>query len=115
MNKALIELVDALSEIEKENDEIGDTDVREQMFEAVHKSFIAPEKGYVLPDEFGMFSPEGNKSIKEALSRFLNHPEVKAAAEQLKTPQERLNAFQDLVDTESGITQEDYFGYCETP
>lgn len=115
MQKALVELVDALAEIEKENDEIGDTDVREQMFEAVHKSFISPEAGYVLPDEFGMYSPEANMSVKSALEKFLSHPDVKSAAEQLPTPQERLNAFQDLVETESGITQEDYFGYCESP
>lgn len=115
MKNALVELVDALSEIEKENDEIGDTYVREQMYEAVHKSFISPEAGYQLPDEFGMFSPEGNQSVKKAIARFLSHPETKEAEKLLPTPQERLNAFQDLVETESGITQEDYFGYSETP
>ena len=115
MKSALVQLVEALSEIEKENDEVSDTDVREQMYEAVHKGFIAPEAGFQLPDEFGMFSPEGNQAIKEALAQFLNHAEVKTATQQLATPQARLNAFQDPVETEEGLTQEDYFGYSESP
>ncbi len=113
LKTALISLVDELSSIEQDHEEIGDTDVREEMFEAISKTFISAEPGYVLPDSFGMFSDEGNQKVKAAISKFLSHSEVKDAALALTTPQERLDAFQDPIETAAGQTQEEYFGYCE--
>src|SRR5690348_1251117 len=95
MKKALKQLINALDKIFEVHEEVGDTAVREFMYDAVHKSFIVPEAGYALPDDFGMFSDEGNQQVRNALQKFLAHPEVAAAAARLKTPQERLDAFQD--------------------
>jgi hypothetical protein len=61
-----------------------------------------------------MFSKNGNKKIKLALERFLAHPEVKLAATNLATAQERLDAFQEPIETSDGNTQEEYFGYAES-
>jgi len=116
MKKALKQLLNALDKVFEEHEEVGDTAVREFMYDAVHKSFVVPQAGYQLPDDFGMFSEDGNKQVKAALSRFLAHPDLLAAARQLKTPRERLDAFQDPeVESSEGNTQDEYFGYAEAP
>src|SRR5690242_3759742 len=100
MKKALRQLIDALDRVFETDEEVGDTMVREAMADAVQRAFVAPEAGYVLPAEFGMFSPAGNAKVRRALERFLAHPEVVAAGKALRTPKERLEAFQD-PDVES--------------
>jgi hypothetical protein len=116
MKKALKQLLNALDKVFEEHEEVGDTAVRQFMYDAVHKSFIVPQPGYQLPDDFGMFSDDGNKKVRVALARFLAHPDLAAAAKKLKTPRERLDAFQDVeVESSEGNTQDEYFGYAEAP
>src|SRR5262249_32100668 len=105
-----------LDNVFEEHEELADTAVREFMYNAAHKSFIVPQADYRLPDDFGMFSEDGNKKVKAALSRFLTHPDLLAAAKQLHTPMERVDALQDPeVESSVGNTQDEYFGYAETP
>jgi hypothetical protein len=116
MRKALKQLINALDRVFEDHEEVGDTAVRQLMYDAVHKSFIAPKAGYDLPKDFGMFSEEGNRDVRAALKTFLAHPEVVAATTELKTPGERLDAFQDDgVDSSEGNTIDEYFGYAEAP
>ena len=116
MKKALKQLIDALDKVFERHEEVGDTAVREAMYDAVHKSFIKPVKGYELPEEFGMFSAAGNKKVRAALAKFLAHPDVVAAGETLKTPKQRLDAFQDGdVESSEGNWYDEYFGYAEAP
>ena len=116
MKKALEQLINALDRVFETDEEVGDTAVREAMYDAVHKSFIKPVKGYTLPDDFQMFSPAGNKKVRAALAKFLAHPEVVTAAKGLKTPKERLAAFQNVeVESKEGNTYDEYFGYAEAP
>lgn len=116
MKRALKQLINALDKVFEEHDEVGDTDVREQMYDAVHKAFIVPRAGYELPEKFGMFSPEGNALVRAALKKFLAHKEIAAAAESLKTAEERLAAFQDVeVESSDGNTIDEYFGHAESP
>jgi hypothetical protein len=112
MKKALEQLINALDKVFEEHEEVGDTAVRELMYDAVHKSFIVPQAAYELPEEFGMFSNEGNQKVRAALKKFLTHPDVAAAATKLKTPKERLDAFQDVdVESSEGNSYDEYFGY----
>jgi hypothetical protein len=61
-----------------------------------------------------MFSDEGNKEIHEALSQFLLHPDVIRARIELKSPEERLAAFQDRdVLSSSGSSDDNYFGWVD--
>ena len=114
MKQALKQLLNALDRIYENNEELGDTAVREQMCEAVHKSFIEPEAGYELPDEFGMFSNGANKKVKAALEKFLAHPQVVAAGKEVATAKERLAAFQDAeVESNEGNIYEEYFGTAD--
>jgi len=116
IKKALKQLLRAFDGIFEKHEELGDTDVRERMYDAIHKSFIKPRRGYVLPKEFGMFSDEGNKLVYAAIQKFLTHPEVVAASKSLRTPEDRLYAFQDFdVETSEGTNCFEYFGYQNKP
>jgi len=116
MKNALKELIDSLDEVFDDHEEVGDTAVREEMYDAVHKGFIQPQTGYVLPAKFAMFSDEGDNAVRLALKKFLSHPEVVAASQSLKTPVARLAAFQDgEVASGQGNYFDEYFGYAEEP
>jgi len=115
MKQALKQLLDALDTIAASGfDEVLDTEVRERMHEAVYRTLVEPEPGYQLPEEFAMFSPEGNQKVRATLATFFAHPEF-AAAKLLPTPKERLDAFQDIeVESSQGITYDEYFGYNDS-
>jgi hypothetical protein len=115
MKKAVKQLLNALDKLgEGGHDEVMDTDVREQMSDALHKTLVEPQPDYQLPEEFGMFSPEGNKKVKAALSKFFAHPEF-VEAKKLPTPKARLDAFQDVeVESDGGNTLDEYFGYDDS-
>jgi hypothetical protein len=50
------------------------------------------------------------------LRKFLAHPEVVAASQSLKNPEDRLLAFQDAdVKTSMGSSYFSYFGYINKP
>jgi hypothetical protein len=116
MKKALKKLIDELDDVFGEHEEVGDTYVREQMYDAVHKGFIEPLPEYALPSTFGMFSDEGNAKVRVALQEFLAHADVIKAANTLYTPEARLAAFQDIdVKSSQGNTYDEYFGYAEAP
>lgn len=116
MKKALKILLDALEAVFEEHEEVGDTDVKQSMYEAVHAGFIVPQPGYILPTEFRMFSGEGNKKVRAALQDFLKQPDVLAASKSLKTAEARLAAFQDgEVESREGNTYDFYFGYAKQP
>jgi hypothetical protein len=114
MKEALKTLLNQLDEIASEHDEIEDTDVREQMADAIEKAFIRPVSGYVLPNKFGMFSTEADAAVRKALKMFLRDPEVTAASSQLPSPVDRLAAFQDeSIFSDQGTWYDDYFAYLE--
>jgi hypothetical protein len=115
MEDALLKFLIALEKIGEEHEELYDTDVREQMYDAVINSFINPKEGYILPVEFGMFSSEGNSAVRSVLERIL--PEFLSASsnEGLDTPLKRLLSFQnENVETPGeGNFYDDFFGYID--
>ena len=116
MKKALKQLLDDLDKVFEEHQEVGDTDVKQRMYDAVHDGFIVPLPGYTLPEEFGMFSEEGEQLVRAALQSFLAHPEVSEAATLLKTPKARLAAFQDnSIKSSGGMYYDEFFGYAKEP
>jgi uncharacterized protein (DUF1778 family) len=111
IKKALKQFVAALDKIYAKHEELGDTAVRDNMYGAILKSFIIPEKAYLLPVRFGMFCDDADRLVHAAIQQFLQHSEVVAARSLLKTPNERLNAFQDYdVKTSIGTKVCEYFG-----
>ena len=116
IKKPLKQFLTALDRIESKHGEIGDTDVREKMYNAIHAAFIMRERGFSMPEKFGMFSDAGNALVRAALQNFVTHPEVVAAGKTLKIPLDRLAAFQDDdVDTSEGTIVFEYFGYRNKP
>jgi hypothetical protein len=116
IKKALKQFLTALDKIYAKHQELGDTDVRDQMYRAIYRSFIQPQRDYSLPKKFGMFSDGGNDLVRAALQSFLTHPEVLAASRALKSPEDRFAAFQDGdVRTTEGTSYFEYFGYSNKP
>ncbi len=112
IKKPLRQLLTALDRIQATHEEVGDSDVRDRMYAAIYRSFIQPQRGYLLPAKFGMFSDEGNELVRAALHRFLTHRDVLAACGALKRPEDRFAAFQDNdVETSEGTACVEYFGY----
>lgn len=116
MENILKKLLDDLAAIAADDhDEIFDTDVREQMSDAIWSGFINPQGGYELPDTFGMFSDDGNERIKAALEEFLPAAGKYARENGISTPQERLDAFQnENVAGGDEYSYDDFFGYLES-
>jgi hypothetical protein len=116
IKRALKRFLIALDKVYAKHDELGDTAVRDNMYVAILKSFIMPEKAYILPVRVGMFNEEADRLVRAAIQQFLQHPEVVAAGRLLKSPEERLNAFQDVgVETSEGTNFGEYFGHRGGP
>ncbi|HEY3763501.1 MAG TPA: hypothetical protein VGN23_17295 [Verrucomicrobiae bacterium] len=116
IKKALREFITTLDRIFKKHNEIGDTAVREKMTDAIYLGFIIQKPHYKLPENFGMFSDEGNKLVQAAIQKFFSHPEIVAAKKSLKTPEDRLIAFQDSdARSAGGYNYFEYFGHVNLP
>lgn len=115
MEEILKKLLDDLALVAEENEEIFDTDVREQMFDAVYYGFIKPKSDFKLPAKFGMFTDAGNRQVKAALSDFIIRAAEKADELGL-TAGERLAAFQndEVTGGDEEFTSDDFFGYLES-
>ena len=115
MEKVLAELLRRLAAIEDAHAEVGDTEVRERLDDAVHHGFLIPTPGYQLPDEFAMYSPEGDRAVRGALAWFLPAATAAAAAEGLDTFHKRLAAFQNLEVTvgPDEVCYNDFFGWAD--
>ena len=116
MKELLRRLLEDLETIEEEHEEVGDTAVREALRAALHEGFINPKPGFVLGDDFEMYTAKGNRRVKAALRRFISRAGAAAHAEGLDTPRARLDAFQDReVESAGGNFFDDFFGYAREP
>src|SRR5215207_8006028 len=106
MKNALRTLLNNLDKVAQEHLEIHDTVVRENMGDVVYSSLVLLEPAFPnpeYPNDYGLFSDDGNDKVHHSIIEFLSHPEVVAARDHLPTQQERLDAFQDYdVASESG-------------
>jgi hypothetical protein len=114
LQKALQTLLEQLLDISEEHGELFDTEVREQMRDAVHNSFIQPKAGYVLPEKFGMYEAEANQAVKAALQHYIDTVKPLAEAQNLSA-QQRLEAFEDATVTANDeLTPDEFFGWLGT-
>ncbi|HMP01200.1 MAG TPA: hypothetical protein PKC45_01745 [Gemmatales bacterium] len=115
MKKALKVLLNDLDKVAEEFDEVTDTDVREQMRDAIEKAVLDPVRGYKLPSAFGMFEPEGDAQVRAVLAKFIAAAKAEAKAAGLKTRADRLRAFQNIdVESRAGNFYDDYFGHDDS-
>jgi len=107
----LKKLLTRLDGVMEKHEEVQDTDIREQLHEAMYNAFVLAKADYELPEEFGMFTKTGNKRVLSALAAFLPKATVLAAKAGINPGPLRLAAFQDIeVTSENGSTYDDYFG-----
>jgi hypothetical protein len=113
MQELLRQLLDRLDAIAKLHEEVGDTDVREAMSDAVFDGFLRPVAGFVLPNRYAMFSEDGDRLVGQALAGFLPAANRSAAESGLSSFHQRLSAFQDgTVQSADGSYYDDYFGWA---
>src|SRR6516225_2143502 len=73
-------LLDDMDAVCKQWPELTDTEVRGAMRDDITDGFIDPKPGFVLPDDYGLSTPEGDAAVRAALARFL--ADARTAAEQ---------------------------------
>jgi hypothetical protein len=113
MKKVVKALLNAMDRIEEDHGEITDTETRGYMRRAITDGFIDPKPGFVLPDDFAMADDEGNAKVKAALAKFLLKARAQAEKTGLSTPEARLRAFQDPVQSDQGSQYDMYFNHVD--
>ncbi len=117
METLLKRLLDRLELIANQSPEIHDTDCREKMADSIYKGFVWQERGFDVPDEFALFTPEGNDAVRKALVEYIEEAVTVAAESGLATPEQRLNAFQNsrVASEECRLYFDDFFGFTSIP
>jgi hypothetical protein len=114
MKQLLRRLLNRLERVAESHPEVFDTDVREAMFGAVFDGFVRPRPGFALPDDYAMFSPEGNRAVRDALAEYVESANNDAAEAGLTGFHARLAAFQDgEVVSRGGSYYDDFFGWAD--
>jgi len=115
MEQVLKGLLNKLDLISEDSPEILDSDVRQQLSNALFNCYIDPVADYDLPDDFGLFTDEGNQKVRTALRSFVDEAIPIAIQLKLITPDDKLGEFQnDDVESNIGSVYDEYFGYIET-
>ena len=71
MEEILRMLLNRLEAIGKDYEELFDSDVRQKMSNAIMEGFVRAKPGFVLPREFGLFTPEANAAVRTALAEYI--------------------------------------------
>lgn len=113
MEELLSILLERLRLIGEEHSELYDSEVREQMGEAIMEGFIREQKGFRLPDQFGMYSDEANRRVKAAIAKYIEGANKKTSEVGLKNFHDRLAAFQNskVQTSVPGNDYEEFFGH----
>jgi hypothetical protein len=86
MEVTLRTLLESLGEAHEEMD---DSEVREQMFAAVARTFLNPTPGFALPTDFGLSDARANAAVRAALQTYIDTMSVAATHLGLDTPEQR--------------------------
>jgi hypothetical protein len=115
IKKPLLQLLNEFDRIAQTYEEIGDTDVREQIRVALNDGYVTPKDGFELPETFGMFEPDGNAQVGAALRQFLAAAnKIAAQRKNLQTAKGRLRSIQDEnVTSDDGTLYDEYWGYVD--
>jgi hypothetical protein len=112
MKDTLKSLLDHLQTIGENHEELFDTDVRQNMSNAIVDGFVRHRHDYIVPDDFGMFSKEANRAVKAAIAQYIAAAIQKADEMELTGFHERLNAVQDSsVRSFGGNDYDEFLGH----
>lgn len=110
LKQVLGDFLNDLDAIADEHGELGDTECRERLTDALVIGFLQPNTGRPLPSDFGMFSDEGNAAVRAALENFIDRLSVQAPHLSMN---ERLALLSANVVSEEGNCGDDYFAILE--
>jgi hypothetical protein len=114
MPQLLLELLQELESIGINNEELCDTELCcEKISEPIWNLFVYPIDKYDLPDDFGLYSQDGNQRVKQALKTYIDGANIIAVASSMNLD-ERLDAFQNMnVITQDGSQVADWFYWSD--
>lgn len=111
MKEILHTLLEQLSAIGEDHEEVYDTDVRERMRQAIFDGFLQSTPHFSTPRGFGMFTEEGNRRVRDAIDTYISAARSYASDHQLNFPA-RLAAFQDSsVVGPNQVEYSEFFGH----
>jgi hypothetical protein len=111
MRAPLVRFLDALEAIGAEHEEVYDTDVRERMGAAIEETLITRSRPPEVPNELGMFSPEGNRAVREALQRYLADATPLAEALSLDEAARRAAVWDSEAASSRGTPVDEFLGW----
>lgn len=113
MDQVLLELLDRLEAVGSSHKELYDSDVRQKLGNAVMDGFVRARQDYRLPSQFGLMDESANRSVREALARFIVDAKREANSMSLVTFHERLAAIQNrsVRSTRGRNDYEEFFGH----
>ncbi|MCY2963451.1 MAG: hypothetical protein NT069_07335 [Planctomycetota bacterium] len=86
------------------------------MSSAVFDGFIKQQAGFILPNDFGLHSSDGNYAVRQALLEYICAANQTASAFGFSQFKQRLDAFQNGM-IRSDVTAscfDDFFSYCSS-
>ena len=108
---SLAALLEDLETNAHEHEEIFDTDVRERLWTFLEARFIQHNKKTSIPTEFGMFTPAGNESIRDAFARNTENLDTIIDVFSLDTYEKRKLTFTNpKLTSAAGNHLDDFFG-----
>ncbi len=112
MKDALKKLLDLLDAIGHEHEELFDTDVRQNMSNAIMDGFVRHRLQFEIPETYGMYSEEANAAVRGAITEYIAAANNRAEELGLKRFHERLNAVQDrTVRSVNGNDYDEFLGH----
>jgi hypothetical protein len=114
MEDLLLELLGRLERLGAAHGELYDSEVREQMGDAVMEGYVRRRSGHRLPDRFGMLSEAADAEVRAALAAYIEGANALAEEIGLSSFHARLAAFQDpavRTDPAIAVDDDDLFGH----
>ncbi len=112
MEEILRALLEQLERIGKAHEELYDSDVRQEIGNSLMDGFVRTHADHPVPQEFGMFTPEGNGEVRAAVADFIDAASEKAVELRISCFHDRLAALQNrTVHTQHGYDYEEFLGH----
>lgn len=116
LENAVVALLEELERISHAHEEVTDTDVRESMHLALTWYFVWAQERRRFPRSFGMFTPEGDRLVAEAILGFLEAAEESGELSSTPVGQARLYVLQaESATTADGMFYDEFIGHRDTP
>jgi len=113
MDELMKALLVRLTELDEQGGDLTATDIREAMFDFVWAAFLVP--GDDPPERSDLYIDDEKieADVWSALETYVKKASAQAKLDGLTTFQQRLAAFQSEVETEDGMTCDEFFGWID--